>query len=75
MSFLKRGINVLKGKVALLQEQESAADRQKIKELDKEMAGERSFPAKVEGSRGTPEQGPEPKEMPQKPLTPRDRTI
>ena len=76
MSFLKRGLNVLKGKVALLQEQDSAAERQKVKELDKELEQGRPFSTEPPSrARTVLEEVSEPEEAPQKPLTPRDRTI
>ena len=76
MSFLQRGLNVIKGKVSLLQERDAAAERQKIKDLEKELEQTPSLSTVPEKqSDGAPEVAPDPQDSSSKPLSPRERTI
>ena len=76
MSFLQRGLNVIKGKVSLLLERDAAAERQKITDLEKELEQTPSLSTVPEKqSDGAPEVAPDPPDSSSKPLSPRERTI
>ena len=76
MSFLQRGINVIKGKISLLQEKDSVAERQKVNVLEKELEQKSSLTSvSRKGSNDTPETSSEPEETLPNPLNPRERTI
>ena len=76
MSFLQRGLNVIKGKVSLLQERDASAERQNIKDLEKELEQTPSLSTVHDKqSDGAPEVASDPQDSSPKPPSPRERTI